>query len=196
MKSGIVLSEKKPFDELVEKAQNGDRRAFTQLYDDYLPRVYARVAAVIPREDIEDVTQEVFISIARSIQSYHGRSSFFTWVNSIIRRRVADYYRKRNRRLTEIPYDEENPIHTSGKMDSLADEIMLKQVLLALPDTKREVILLRLVEGLSFKEIAERTGVQEGAAKVRFYRAIASCREHIVKITRKDVTNLSENTTK
>ena len=65
------------------------------------------------------------------------------------------------------------------------------QILLELPDVKREVILLRLVEGLTFKEIAERIGVQEGAAKVRFYRAIAFCKEHLVNISGEDVTNLS-----
>lgn len=190
------MSKNEYSDEIVEKAQNGDRRAFKQLYDDYLPRVYARVAAVVPREDIEDVTQEVFISIARSIQSYHGRSSFFTWVNSIVRRRVADYYRRRNRQLQEIPYDEQNPIHSGTQMDSLSDEILLKQILLQLSDAKREVIILRLVEGLSFKEIAERTGVKEGAAKVRFYRAIESCREYLISMTGEDVTNHTENTTK
>jgi RNA polymerase sigma-70 factor (ECF subfamily) len=190
--------------QLVEAAQAGDVAAFRRLYDHYLPIVYARVCALVPRIDAEDVTQEVILSVARSMQGYRGRSAFSTWVNSILRRRVADYYRRAARRVPQVPLSEGGDVPAVGNVSAddvsadyaSADSVpaagnareshevfMVRQVFVALPATQREVILLRLVEGLPFQEVALRLGIETGAAKMRFYRAIAACREGLAAVT-------------
>ena len=166
--------------ELVAQAQAGDRAAFCQLYDHYLPTVYARVCALVPLAEAEDVTQEVFLSVARSVRNFRGDSAFSTWVSSIVKRRVADYYRQAARRVSQVPLPEDYDAPPENSL-CMEEELVIKQVLHALPEHQREVILLRLVEGLPFDEVASRLGFKVGAAKVRFYRAIAACRERLTK---------------
>lgn len=180
---------------LVEAARAGDQAAFRQLYDHYLPLVYARVCALVPRSDAEDVTQEVILSVARSIGSFQGRCAFITWVNSIVKRRVADYYRRSSRQVPQVPLAQGGDALAGNDLESLEEELVVKQVLQSLPGQQREVILLRLVEELPFKEVASRLGIQIGAAKMRFYRAIAACQERLAETENQDVALASRWTT-
>jgi RNA polymerase sigma-70 factor (ECF subfamily) len=180
---------------LVEAAQNGDGAAFRQLYDHYLPLIYARVRALVPRAHAEDVTQEVVLSVARSIRSYRGRSSFSTWVYSILKRRVADYYRHAARQVPQVPLADGCEAPTEDKQTESDETFIVRQVFLALPEAQREVILLRLVEGLSFQEVGSRLGIEIGAAKMRFYRAIAACRERLEETAGQDVAFSGRRTT-
>jgi RNA polymerase sigma-70 factor (ECF subfamily) len=166
---------------LVEAARLGDRAAFGQLYDHYLPKIYGRVCALVPLTDAEDVTQEVFISVARSIGNFGGRSAFSTWMHSIVKRRVADYYRRIARQTLQVPMDDDCGVSADPPPITIEEELIIKQVLYTLPERQREVILLRLVEGLPFAQVASRLGVKVGAAKVRFYRAIRACRERLAE---------------
>ena len=180
---------------LVKAAQQGDRAAFRQLYDHYLPLIYARVCALVPLTDAEDVTQEVILSVARSLRSFRGRSALSTWMNSIIKRRVADYYRRAARQVPQVPLAEGSDTSAQNKLGSLEEELVVKQMLYSLPEHQREVILLRLVEELPFKEVASRLGIKVGAAKVRFYRAIAACRQRLAETRSQDVTFAARRTT-
>ena len=180
---------------LVKAAQQGDRPAFRQLYDHYLPIVYARVCALVPQTDAEDVTQEVILSVARSICGFRGHSAFSTWVNSIVKRRVADYYRQAARQVPQVPLTEGDDLPAENNPRSWEEELLIKQVLCSLPERQRKVILLRLVEELPFKEVASRLGIKTGAAKVRFYRAMAACRERLGETRGQDVTFAAKRTT-
>jgi len=180
---------------LVEAAQQGDRAAFGQLYDHYLPKVYSRVCALVPQTDAEDVTQEVFLSVARSIPRFHGSSAFSTWMHAIVSRRVADYYRQTARQVPQAPLTDGRDVPADSPPITVEEELVIKQALRALPERQREAILLRLVEELPFKEVASRLGVKVGAAKVRFYRAIAACRERLAEAESKDVAFASPRAT-
>lgn len=161
---------------LVKSAQQGDQVAFGELYDHYLTKVYRRVYSLVPETDVEDVTQEIFISVARSIGSFRGGSSFSTWLYRIVKRRVADYYRKRERQVEQVELEKASQTPGENPLANAADELLLQQALRALPESQREIILLRLAEGLPFQEVADRLGIKLGAAKLRFYRAIESCK--------------------
>lgn len=167
---------------LIEAAQQGNQAAFGELFDHYLPRVYARVCSLVPITDTEDVTQEIFISIARSIQSFRGDSSLSTWIYKIIKWRVADYYRKTSRQVQQVTLsdDYDTPIENSTR--TIEETIDLKRILAFLSEQQREVILLRLVDGLPFSEVASRMEIEIGAAKVRFYRAVAACQKKMAEI--------------
>jgi RNA polymerase sigma-70 factor, ECF subfamily len=166
---------------LIEKAQQGDRNALGELFDTYLPKVYRRVCSLVPETDAEDVTQDIFVSLTRSIKSFRRDSSFSTWTFNIIKRRVADYYRKSYRQAPQIELDEDAVI--IGENPQMSDEELdIKRVLTFLPENQREVILLRLVEGLPFAEVASHMGIEVGAAKVRFYRAIKACQKKLAAV--------------
>jgi len=166
---------------LIEAAQQSNQAAFGELYDHYLTKVYRRVCALVPESDVEDVTQEIFISVARSIASFRGGSTFSTWLYRIVKRRVADFYRKRERQVEQV--DLEKASQTPGKnpLENAADQLLLQQALRALPESHREIILLRLAEGLPFQEVADRLGIKLGAAKLRFYRAIEAVKGKIAE---------------
>jgi RNA polymerase sigma factor (sigma-70 family) len=116
-------------------------------------------------------------------------------MNSIVERRVADYYRRAARQVPQVPLADDCDVPAEDNPGSLEDELVVRQVLYSLPEHQREAILLRLVEELPFKEVASRLGIKVGAAKVRFYRAIATCRQKLAETGSQDVTFSARRTT-
>jgi len=153
------------------------------LYERYLPIVYKRVCCLVPESDVEDVTQEVFISLMKSLKGFQGNAQLSTWLRTLTDRRIADYHRRRARGaaedLTDFSESESQlpPIKAAGPC--LDDKVMLREAIAALPDHYREIILLRFAEGLRFEEIARVRGLSLEATKSLFRRAIAALREHI-----------------
>ena len=172
--------------DLVIQARGGDKEALGLLYDEFLPIVYRRVCTLVPVTDAEDVTQEIFISMVRSINNFRGDAKFSTWLYNIVHRRVADYYRRNAAKLDEPEIDEN--IASNQDPIGVENELLLKQILYRLTYQQREIILLRIVDSLSFKEIAKKLDIELGAAKLRFYRAISSCKEKAAEMNLNDVT--------
>ena len=175
--------------DLIRLAQQGELNAFTELYERYLSSVYNRVRYVVPEVDVEDVTQEVFIALMKSLHTFKGDALFSTWLRTLTNRRVADYYRKRNAKDVTLQADisETNP----GNIASLQvpshtaradDQIILHQAIRTLPDHYQEIILMRFAEDLKFQEIAELQGVSLDATKSMFRRAIAALRSQIGEV--------------
>jgi len=166
---------------LIQQFRIGNSNAFNELYKRYLSNVYRRVRTVIPEADVDDVTQEVFIAAYKSLGSFRGEAQFGTWLRTLTNRKVAEYYRKRNRK-SEVP---EMPlldaiVHMEGGSPKLMeDRISLRNALNQISDSHREVILLRFVEGLQFNEIAELTGQNLEAVKSLFRRAISALRNYL-----------------
>src|SRR5262245_37397324 len=84
---------------LARQAQLGNREAFMTLYNLYLNKVYNRVKSRVPPQDVEDVVQEIFIDVMRSMNGFEQRSQFSTWLYTIVNRQIADFYRKRYRTI-------------------------------------------------------------------------------------------------
>jgi RNA polymerase sigma-70 factor (ECF subfamily) len=172
-------------EELVRAAQAGSLEAFDALYERYLPVVYRRVRVVIPADDVEDVTQEVFIAAMRSLKGFRGQARFSTWLRTLVNHKVADFYRARKHSepsLTMLENDEPDRLSMLSAPDDTAhldDCIVLQRALCELPEHYREVILLRFAEGLQFDEIAALQGVSLEATKSLFRRSIAALQERI-----------------
>ena len=159
---------------LIGLFQKGDKEAFNMLYNRYFSSVYKRVRYTIPDSDIDDVTQEIFIMVMRSISSFEGRAKFSTWLRTLINRQVADYYRKGQRKVDEVNLDDfDLPSQRENIGSGQHDErIIMRQALKELPVEYQEIILLRFAEGLRFKEIANELGKHPEAVKSLFRRAI------------------------
>ena len=159
---------------LIDLIQRGDKEAFNTLYNRHFPAVYKRVRYTIPYNDVDDVTQEIFIAVMHSLSKFEGRAKFSTWLRTIINRQVADYYRKRQRKVEEVALsDFELPSKKEGVGSRQHDErITMRRALKKLPTDYQEIILLRFAEGLRFKEIANVLDKHPEAVKSLFRRAI------------------------
>lgn len=175
-----------PSDEqLVQSAQQGALEAFNLLCERYLPVVYQRVRYLVPEADAEDVTQEVFLAVMRSLSGFRGEARFSTWLRTLTNRQIADYYRRRgpvNHALDSDDYQEERASANGAgqrQQGHLEEKIMLRVALNQLPAKYKEVILLRFAEGKSFQEIAAMQDQSLEATKSLFRRAIAALQKEI-----------------
>ena len=171
-------------EELVKAAQQGELGAFTRLYQHYLPLVYNRVRYSIPTEDVEDVTQEVFIAVIQSLKSFRYEARFSTWLRTLTSRQVADYYRSRKPpdEARSIDLSGSNPerfalLGTQNKPEDMDNLVFLRQCLEKLPEHYQDVIVLRFVDGLQFNEIAQAREQSLEATKSLFRRAITALRK-------------------
>jgi RNA polymerase sigma-70 factor (ECF subfamily) len=173
---------RQPSDEtLVDQVQNGNWEAFDVLYQRYLPRVYNRLRALMPPEDVEDVTQEVFIAVVRSLDRFKGDSTFSTWLYAIINHKVSDYYRRKGKREDmERSYSQEARVLARDPRPRAEDRMLVRQILFRLPERYREVLLLRFAEGFLFREVAQAMDLSPEATKSLYRRAIAAARKELV----------------
>ncbi|MEW6717241.1 MAG: sigma-70 family RNA polymerase sigma factor [Chloroflexota bacterium] len=173
---------------LVHQAKNGSLEAFRQLYGRYFPIIYNRVQYTVPDEDVEDITQEVFIAVIQSLRKFRGEAAFSTWIRSLTKHKIADYYRRKGRRNVSI-YDNINEVNASdlkskgqrifSEVNRFEERILLRQALKKIPEHYREILLLRFAEGLRFHEISDLQGHSLEATKSLFRRAVALLRKEV-----------------
>jgi RNA polymerase sigma-70 factor (ECF subfamily) len=160
---------------------------FREVYDGYFEFVWRAAAnRGIRAGALDDVTQEVFIVIARKLPEFEGRSSLRTWVAGIVRRVVADYVRKRgNQPAADEPLDRDpaDSNTTPSQLEQKHALELLDEVLLRMPEDQREVFLLHELEELSGAEIAELTGTNENTVWTRL-RAARRIFQEAVRRTR------------
>ena len=166
-------------EQLIQQFVQGDSQAFDSLYHRYVKKVYKRVRYLIPETDVEDVTQDVFISVIGSLSSFRGEALFSTWLRALTSNKVAEYYRKQSRKKETMQVDLEHAERSSDKsnVSALEDHIALRNALNNLPENYREVILLRFAEGMRFKEIADCLHQNPEATKSLFRRAMSALKE-------------------
>ncbi len=177
-----ALPQQDPSDELlIQNFKDGKSEAFDLLYVRHLPKVYNRVRYVVPENDVEDVTQEIFLAAMKSLVSFRGDAQFGTWLRTLTNHKVAEYYRKRARKQEPklAPLSDAFGQMTGGTSQSMEDRIVLQRALQNLPENYREVLLLRFAEDMQFNEIADHTGQNLEAVKSLFRRAVAALRTQL-----------------
>lgn len=156
---------------LVTAALAGDQRAFSGLYERYARAVHGVVLAHAPPDDVKDLVQETFLAAWRQLHSLRDRGAFGGWLMAIARN-VARQSRRANLRL--VPLDEGLPAPAS---EPEIDGDRALAAIRSLPEAYRETLLLRLVEGMSGPEIAERTGLTHGSVRVNLHRGMQMLRD-------------------
>ena len=170
--------------DLVRRSQDGSVEAFSLISEHYLPIVHRRIWFSIPTEDADDVTQEVFITLVRKISTFRGTAKFSTWLYTITNRKIADYYRRNSKKEMNyaISLDEEG-VHKvnlgTDDSETLDKMIMLRKGFSQIPKQYKEVLILRMVDGLSFQEVAVDLGISYEATKSLFRRAMSSLQKAI-----------------
>jgi RNA polymerase sigma-70 factor, ECF subfamily len=166
-------------EELVRLAQSGRQDAFILLYERYLPTTYTRVRFKVPELDVEDVTQEIFIAVLKSLGSFKGHSKFSTWIWTVTRHKIADYYRAHE--LISVDLNEYEKL-TEHNLSSHAecverhqdDWATIQHALCQLPKNYQDILLMRFVDDMSFNEIARQNGQSLDATKSLFRRSVAA----------------------
>ncbi len=167
---------------LVSAARAGDRPAFGLLYARYARMVHGILLCRVPPRDVDDLVQEVFLQALRQLHSLRDVSRFGAWLSTITRNRANDYYRKASPvdRATD-PAAEEQAESRTNDHAATQEAAMTLAVLRTLPETYRESLTLRLVEGMTGPEIAARLGLKHGSVRVNLHRGMQMLREKLAE---------------
>jgi RNA polymerase sigma-70 factor (ECF subfamily) len=171
-----------PDDALIRAAQCGDRAAFGVLYARYSRMVHGILLARVPFSDVDDLLQDVFLQAISKLTTLREVSRFPGWLASIARNRAADFHRrvKPNEEFDEqsASVQTEQPVpSTRHSSHATAEAHAVLDAIRSLPDSYREPLILRLVEGMSGPEIAARTGLTHGSVRVTLHRGMQQLRE-------------------
>jgi RNA polymerase sigma-70 factor (ECF subfamily) len=158
---------------LVRNAQAGDEDAFAELYQRFARMVHGVVLARIARTEVDDVVQDVFMAAFQRLTELREPAAFGGWLAAIARHRAADH----GRRLVQVRpvVEEAAPSRTYEQAEAGA----ILATIRSLPEAYSETLVLRLVEGMTGAEIAERTGLTPGSVRVNLHRGMKLLREKL-----------------
>jgi RNA polymerase sigma-70 factor (ECF subfamily) len=181
--AGAPDDERRPLERTADEAlaAHGDAASFTLLYERYLESIYRYVAArLATREEAEDVTSEAFRRAWSSRSAYRASGTFRAWVFRIVRRTLADHYRRARpvARLAQAGAELLPDEHPTPEEHIERDEQQrhARQLLASLTAEQQEILCLRFVAELSYADIAQALGKREDAVKKTAYRALESIR--------------------
>src|SRR5436189_2094463 len=156
----------------VRAVVSGDQAAFARLYADYVRMVHAIVLGRVPHRDVDDLVQDVFLTAYTRVAELRNPAAFGGWIAAIARNRATDHLRQ-SREQVELPVD------LPGGDPIQAETFAVLEVVRKLPEAYRETLLMRLVEGMSGAEIAERSGLTPASVRVNLHRGMKLLRERL-----------------
>ena len=185
-----ILSQQLNDAQLITDYVQGDEHALEMLIEKYQQRIFNFIFSKIHDRDLtEDIFQETFIKVIRTLKNgvYNEEGKFLPWVMRIAHNLVIDHFRKSNRLPRYETNDDFDIFQFIGNSeisaeDALIDEQIvqdLQRLILELPEDQREVLLMRVYKDMSFKEIAENTGVSINTALGRMRYAVINLRKLI-----------------
>ncbi len=179
--------------ELVHSARKGDSMAFGELMQAHQDKIYTLCYRMTGNaEDAADLTQEVFLSAWRSLSRFQEQSSFGTWIYRMATNASIDFLRREKRRQVLSMTMEEDSEERQAQVpdERYSPHRLLEQkearqavadALAALSPEHRQVLVLREMEGLSYQEIGQLLGLEEGTVKSRIARARLALRDFLIK---------------
>jgi RNA polymerase sigma factor (sigma-70 family) len=174
--------------ELVSLYMSGNEEAFATLLKRHKSKVFTTIYIIVKdRDAAHDLLQDTFFKIIRKLKSgdYNNEGKFVQWACRIARNMAIDSFRK-DKRYPHMDIDETSKVNNSMNFSEESIEFqkikedthsLLKQMIQALPDTQREVVMMRHFSDMSFQEIAEETGVSINTALGRMRYALINLRK-------------------
>jgi len=166
-------------DGLIERCLRGDQLAWETIVRQHWRKVFNVAYKFVGRHDAaEDLTQDIFLKIFRSLDTFDRRANFQTWLISVSRNLCIDHYRSvRKERETidrQVSSEDLMPVSTEAPADTILEQrdlaALLRRGLEKLPESLRTAVLMRDMQELSYQEIAERLQLPEGTVKSRINR--------------------------
>ena len=167
---------------LVKRFVDGDESTFRLLLQRHKEKVRNIVFLTIGESDvIDDISQEVFITVYKNLKNFRFESQFTTWLYRITVNKSKDYLRKKNIRRIFVPIKEASGVQNYESVAEKRDTSkIVMDAISKLPNKLKVPLLLKDIEGFSYQEIAETTNCEIGTVKSRIFRA----REGLKKILR------------
>lgn len=162
---------------LVKAVLEGENDRFAHLYEMYAPLVHGVLLARVPRGEVDDLVQDIFLHALKKLHTLRDAAAFGPWIAMIARNRAMDFYR-RSRETVEVTEEmavERPPNRTAGEV---------LELICRLPEAYRETLVLRFVEGMTGPEIAARTGLTPASVRVNLHRGTKLLREKIGAVAR------------
>ena len=166
---------------MVAGCRSGDRSAQRELYDSFGRMVYRLMVRIVGPDEAPDLTQQVFLQVFRTIGQYSGRGRFDRWLYRLaVNEAYQHLRRKRRRRHHRLPYE---PVDESARGDERTErKDLMEQALARLDPDLRSICVLREIEELSYREIAETLGIPEGTVGSRLNRARRELKGHLINL--------------
>ena len=165
---------------LVERARGGDAAALDELIARHHEAAYRVALAILGSEaDAADAAQDGMVRALRGIAGFRGEASFRTWLLSIVANEAKSFLRRSGRRR-EAPLEDDLPEERERGVEGVVartEAARARALMARLPEKQRLAVQLRVVEGLSFREVGEVIGSTEGAARVNYHHGIRRLRE-------------------
>lgn len=182
--TGPLVRDRTDDSRVVAAARNGDREAFGRLYDTYAPMVHGILLARVPVREVDDFVHDVFLQALRQLHTLRDNARFGGWLAAISRNRANDFHRRAIEEV-ELPesLSQDNGQPGAPAVAKAPDDeaLFLLAMIRELPETYREPLLLRLIEGMTGPEIAERTGMKHGSVRVNLHRGMQQLREKLAR---------------
>lgn len=157
---------------IVERVCKGEQEAFDELYKKFAPMIHGIVLARVPRDEVDDIVQEVFLVAYKKLPTLRDKNAVGAWLAMIARNNANEFYR-RVRPTEELTED----LPQTNDSQTEAREIL--SAIRTLPETYRETLILRLVEGMTGPEIAEQTGLTPDSVRVNLHRGMKILRQKL-----------------
>ncbi len=166
---------------IVAGCRAGDRGAQRQLYDAFHRLVYRLMLRMVGTDEAPDLTQQVFLHLFRQIDKYSGRGRFDRWLYRVAANEAYQHFRRRRRHEHRpLTYEPADPAVSGNERSEQKD--LMEQALARLEPELRSICLLREIEGLSYREIAETLDIPEGTVGSRLNRARRELKEHMINL--------------
>ena len=153
---------------LVQRAQANDRAAFGELYELYCPKIYSYLTYHLNGryEAAEDLTEEVFMKALQNLGSFQFREvPFSSWLYRIAHNHLIDYVRANKKTQSVALEDAEHLLFAKDGLDGRLDRQTLTSALSKITDDQRQIVIMRIVQGLSITETAKAVGKSEDSVK-------------------------------
>jgi RNA polymerase sigma-70 factor (ECF subfamily) len=166
-------------DELIERCLRGDQQAWEAIVRLHWRKVFNVAYKFVGKHDeAEDLTQDIFLKIFKSLSTFDRRANFLTWLISVSRNLCIDHYRsvRKERETIDRAVDPGHLTPASpdaGPLAALEQQdrvVLLREAMRSLPDTLRTAVLMRDIQELTYQEIADRLDLPEGTVKSRINR--------------------------
>lgn len=180
--------------ELIQELKNGNEQAFKFLVENYQDRVYNTIISIVQNEqDAEDVSQEVFIQVYKSIHSFKGESQLSTWIYRIATTRSLDLLRSRKSKKRfafvqslfgkndELTIDPPDFNHPGVALEKKEDARVLAKAISRLPDNQRIAFTLNKMEDLSYQQVSDIMKTTVSAVESLLHRAKQNLRKDLEK---------------
>ncbi|MBD3626570.1 MULTISPECIES: RNA polymerase sigma factor [Cyclobacterium] len=179
--------------ELISQYRNGSEVAFERLVDKYKTKVYTTILMIVKEQGVaEDLLQDVFVKVVQTLNSdrYNEEGKFQPWLMRIAHNLAIDHFRKMRRYPTVVMEDGSNVFNTMHFAEQNVEDMkvrdetyeLVRQLIDELPESQKQVLIMRHYMDLSFQEIAEQTGVSINTALGRMRYALINLRKKLKQI--------------